>query len=403
MKNWLRKLYDPHSILVTVLIFAFIYLFRFLFLNMHALDPFNYGIKDYEITDIVYSQLHDPSDEGVQQDIILLNSGSEVNRNRLAKTLQQLQELEPAVVGIDILFDQIRDTRQDSFLNETLRSFPNIVLAAELPLYDQQKKQFDSLTNCHPYFCGGQQLGFTNFVSEETSTIRLFAPLQATTKGLEKAFSVQVAEAYAPERVAQLLQRGGKVERINYTGSSTFGNFYKYSYDQLLDSVLFEQIKANARFKDKIVLVGFVGNHQPGEPDLDRLFTPLNQRYAGKTLPDMYGMEIHANIINMILDGNYIFEFPLWLLEVLAWLYCYANVLLIRRIYEKIPDQFHGITRLLQIAEFLIIFFLIAFLFYFFRIQLDFASGILALVLAYDFVMIYESFIRKRIKYLQNL
>ena len=152
-----------------------------------------------------------------------------------------------------------------------------------------------------------------------------------------------------------------------------------------------------------MVMVGYIGNHQPGEPELDRFFTPLNPRYTGKSYPDMYGMEIHANIATMILREQYITQLAKWFEEFLGWLFCYLNVLLFHWIYIRVRSTFHGITRLIQLFELALVFFLIALFFYYFRIQFNLTHGILAMVLSYDFVMIYESLIKEKIKILQKI
>ena len=402
MKNWLRKLYNPHALIVTVLIFAFIYVFQFFFLNMHFLDPFNYGVKDYEVTDIIFSQFKDPTEYGLVEEIILINAGPNPPRTRMDSLLRRIHQLEPAVVGLDILFSEEQDPVIDSTLQSTIKSFPKIILANTFKSYDAEKKKLADPEGCIPQFCEGQSVGYLNFVSEENTTVRLFAPTVKTDQGPYTSFSAKIAQAYAPERVDDLLRRKNKVEQINYIGSTLTGNFLKYDYRQLLDSAAFERILKQNQLAGKMVLIGFVGNHQPGDPELDRFFTPLNPKYTGRSLPDMYGIEIHANIIHMIMEGNYIYEVPTWLLEIIGWLYCYINVILIRRIYFQLPDTFHGLTRLVQIGEFLLIFFLIALLFYSFQVKIEFSRGILSMALAYDFVMIYESFIRKKVKHLQT-
>ena len=53
----------------------------------------------------------------------------------------------------------------------------------------------------------------------------------------------------------------------------------------------------------KIVLIGFCGSENGMTVIDDKHFTPLNDNYAGKSLPDMYGIYIHANIISGYLNN----------------------------------------------------------------------------------------------------
>ena len=397
-----RKLFNPNSFIVTLLIFVFLWVFHLVQVNMHFLDPFNYGIRDYQITDIIYSQFRDPRQIRLIDEVVLVNSDL-MPRDSLPLLLRRLRQLGPKVIGLDILLeDQGDDEVIDSLLREEIRQTPNLVLAGALGPYIDSLQRFPPLAGCHPYFReAAANMGYINFVSKDTSTIRLFSPQEKTTDGVVRSFAVKIATLYDPSKVTRLLRRQNKVESINYAGDRDF--FVKIQPFQLFDDEYFQLLLDRDMLKDRIALVGFVGSHAPGEREIDRFFTPLNRHYSGKTYPDMYGVVIHANIIDMILREEYIFFFFYWLTEFLVWIYCYFNVLIIHRIYRKLPETFHGVTRLMQITEFVVIFFVIAFLFYYFRIKIDFSKGILAMVLAYDFVMIYESMLKKKFKFLQNL
>jgi hypothetical protein len=74
-----------------------------------------------------------------------------------------------------------------------------------------------------------------------------------------------------------------------------------------------------------------------------RYYTPLNERYAGRSLPDMFAVEIHANIIKMIRDRKYIWNsrtldivFSLLILLLAVWS-C-------EKIHQKNPRQFQLIS-----------------------------------------------------------
>ncbi|MDX1939003.1 MAG: CHASE2 domain-containing protein [Saprospiraceae bacterium] len=396
----LKKIYDPHSLIITVLIFLFISLFRFLFLNMHFLDPFNNGLRDYEISDIVYSQFRDPDEVEPVPEIVLINTGLP-DRVALATMLQRLKKAAPKVVAVDIELDGRKDSLTDAILKAAIDDMPQIVLAGRLVRYDPSERLFDPLANCDPYFSENATMGYTNFVSEDTSTIRFFAPYEETTDSIVRAFAIEAVKKYDPEKSKKFFRRRNKVELIYYTGNQN--SFARLEAAHLLDSTTFQGVLEQALLKDKIVIVGYIGTHEPGEPELDRFFTPLNKRYTGKAYPDMYGAVIHANIATMVLREKYVFEFPKWFITVFSWIFCYANVFIFYRVYNEVNATFHGITRLLQIIEVILIFFMVAFFFYYFRVKIDFNQGILAMILGYEFVMIYETLIRHRIKFLQNL
>ncbi len=71
-------------------------------------------------------------------------------------------------------------------------------------------------------------------------------------------------------------------------------------------------------FRDKIVLIGYVGDRIDIDTGEDKFFTPLNSKYIGKANRDMYGIVVHANIISTILNGHYIRVMPDWLMHLIG-------------------------------------------------------------------------------------
>lgn len=100
MAIW-RKIIEPHAFIITVLTILFIWIFQFFFFSRHFLDPFNNGLRDYEITDIVYSRFRNAQSVQPVTDIVLINTGLP-DRETLAGLLDRISRLEPRVVGLDI-------------------------------------------------------------------------------------------------------------------------------------------------------------------------------------------------------------------------------------------------------------------------------------------------------------
>jgi CHASE2 domain-containing sensor protein len=386
-----------HALLITALIFGLIGALRLITFDIHFFDPFNNGIQDYEVTDILFSQLRDPERVALEDRIVLVHL-DRPQRAEVATLIDRIAARRPAAIGVDILFPGRKDARGDSLLAASLRAHPNVVLAANLGAYDEEREGIRSLTVSDSIFARHGRNAYTNFLAGTDRTVRLFTPRLQTLDGqTQTAFSIALAEQLAPERVRKLLwRRGERPVRINYRGD--YRSFLRVDGRELLEA----GDEALAVFRDRIAIIGFIDSRAADAPLEDRYFTPLNAVYTGRSLPDMYGAVIHANIISMILDGSYIFELPAWLEGLLIFLFTYANVFLIHRLYHQLPDSYHGVTRLLQLVELLGFFFLVAVLFYHFRLKIDFSVGLLALLLAYDIVMIYESFLRKRIPYLSR-
>ena len=392
----LKKLLKPHSIIVTILILLFIWLLDFIRVNLHFLDPFNYGLKDYEITDIVFSQLRDA--DIISEDRIVLVNVGQPDRDTISKMINHINAAKAAVIGVDVFFEVRKDSAIDSMLHYSIKNSPNIVLANRLVNYIDRKDLFETEVGIDTFFSNHATMAFANFPTNDTRTIRYFSPKEKTLLGEAFAFTTSIVQKYDPKAVQDLMQRKNPVEQINYFGGL---NSFAYYEPKTLLSIPSEDLRES--LEGKIVLLGYIGEQRWDRPILDRHFTPLNPKYTGRTEPDMNGLVIHANILRMILNRDYINQIPRWLTTLIAIVFCYFNVLLIHSIYGRFHEAFHGITRVLQIVEFAVLFFIIAFLFYYFKIKFEFGLGILALLLAYDFVMIYESLIKKRIPILQKL
>ena len=393
-----NKLYRPHSIIVTCLIFVFIGFLELIRLKTHFLDPFNHGIQEYEITDIVYTQLSKPNIE-VDSMIRIVHIGN-ADREQLGLMIDRISAAGAKVIGLDIMLDGRKDSVDDEKLRRSIERAGNVVLATELHKFEEKERKFESLVSTDSLFAAHAALGFINFPSNHTKTIRYFSPEESVGDSSALAFAMAVLQQYDAQAVEQCLKRNRDVEKIHYKGDLM--SFSHYPTELVLDTTI-EITQLREVMNNKIVLLGYIAEKDTENPLKDRFYTPLNKNYAGKSIPDMYGVVIHANIISMVLERRYIRELPDWLIWLVALIFCYVNVYYIHEIYEKFHPAFHGITRSLQLIECMVLFFLLGIMFYYFRLQIDFGVGILALLLAYDIIMIYESLLLKKIPLLQKI
>ncbi len=393
----LKRLLQPHSLIVSVFIILVIWGLNSIRLNLHYIDPFNNGIKEYEITDIVYSYLS--QDTSPQEDrLVIVNSGRP-DRMKIARVVERLIAADTKVIGLDFYFDSVTGTAEDTLLQQILKEHQNIVLACALEDKNTTDDELEGITAVDTFFSNYATLGYGNFPSNETKTIRVFSPREMIKGDYVQAFTTAILGKYDPALQEQFLQRNKDLEPIYFTGHKA--DFIAQNLDWVLDSLTDAEVRAV--FEDKIALIGYAPDDVWANPLLDRHYSPINKSYDTKTIPDMFGIVIHANVLSMILNGTFIRQFPEWLALLISILLCYFNVVIIRWIYKYFHEAFHGITRALQLVEFILLFFLIAVLFYYYRMKIDLGVGILAVVLAYDFIMIYESLIRPRIPFLQRI
>lgn len=376
--------------------FILIWVLDVIRINLHFLNPFNETIRDYEITDIVYSRLRDNK---VLPDnrIALVNIGHP-NRDTLRQMIDRIVDAQAKVIGVDIMLSEQKNRITDSLLRKSLMRMEKVVLAVELPQLPSDKEVFPPPVNCDTFFCDYVYSGFINFITLDTSTIRHFSPKELTTEGECLSFAARTAKLYDPNAAERLFKRNNPIEEIYYTGNDD--QFVQYESSDILNA---NPDTLRAHLKDKIVLIGFLGTYEWDNPLLDRHYTPLNPRYTGRNVPDMYGMVIHANIIRMILDNTYVRKPSFWVNLLLTVVFCYFNIHLFYEIFRKVSVPYQFITRFLQLFEIIFLFFLVSSLFYFYRIKLDVAYWITALLLTFDAVKFYDNVVRKRIPWMKHI
>lgn len=395
MQIFPNKLWSSYAAMVTLFVFIFIGILSLIRLNLHFLDPVSHGVKDYDITDIVYSRFG-TRNAAIDERIVIINTDLP-DRAVLTSMLQRIIAAQPKVVGMDVFLSSSNKNPVDSTLQHILKTHDNIVIASKLYHYREDVNLFEKETAVDTFFSNYTSTGFANFPSTNTKTIRFFTPFEQTRNGTAYSLATSIANKYDPLATQRLLERKRPLERIHYT--ATEDNFIRFEPEQILDtSFQLESILAG-----KIVLIGYINSKNDACAIWDKYYTPFNKQYSGRSEQDMYGVVIHANILRMILNNRYIFTIAPWASFLFAILLCYFNVLLLEQIHEQHPRWYHPIMRILQVLEFLVLFFVISFLFYAFRIKWDFTVGMLALALYFDIMLSYESFINSSRPWINRL
>ena len=318
-------------------------------------DPIGEAFSDMEVTDIVFSQLRD---EPVADDrIILVNMGT-LPRPDIGIMLQIISQYNPKVIGMDSFFYFPKDSIGDSVLEEGFASVDNLVMASKL-LHNPETDKFDSIAYSWPQFAMYGDPGFANLVTdaevqEDLKMCREFVPQQVALGENQHSFAVKLASYYDPEAAARFLERGNEVETINYRGNVLDYGATKFGTKFFALDVqdVFEENFTRDLIEDKIVIFCYLGDYLGDRRAIeDKYFTPLNEKYIGRAYPDMFGGVIHANIVSMILNEDYIDAMNDISEIILAIVLCFLNVALFSLIYRRIPRWYDGITKLFQIIE----------------------------------------------------
>lgn len=382
----------------TLFIFFIIGFMLNLLERLSFLDPIGDALEDMEITDIVFSRVREHP--GADTSIVIINVGN-LTRDGIAEQINIINGYEPKVIGLDFFLREAKNPYGDSLLADALSNVEILVMVSRLDQYNAETNCFDTLETSHPMFTRHSVIGFANLITDAEDqdrfkTCRSFTSVEchAAQKTI-KSFSVRIAEIFNPNAAAAFLERGNENEVINYRGNiwSKNGEFANVFPSIDVDDVFKRNFEPEL-IKDKIVLFGYTGADF-GDPSWeDRFYTPLNRNYAGKTNPDMFGVVIHANILSMILNKDYINKMSKTSSIVWGIILCYINVVWFSMIYHRLPKWYDGLTKMIQVIEAFLLFAIVIIVFYLFDYQLNLTLGIAAILLAGDSLEFYFGVIK---------
>jgi CHASE2 domain-containing sensor protein len=424
------------SLIATMFVFFIMWGFKQIFeLRLfNAFDPLGKALGDMEITDIAFSQFR-AEVPPVDTNIVVINMGV-LSRAEFAQQIRVIASLKPKVIGIDSFFDcaacegrvadslccpQAYDTLSNLMLGNAIAEAGNVVMVTKLIQTDSLSNTnngdidlYDSLERTDWMILGNAFEGYANLDTdadhqEDLKICRKFVPSMKMVDGSrELAFSVKVAMLYDSAKTKRFLERNKNSEVINYRGNvpdvyhasnPDFANRYAYlDWEQSMDTSTY----LSTLVKDRIVLFGFMGSTMDDTSWDDKFITPLNKYYAGKTRPDMYGVVVHANIISMIMNEDYIDELSPWQEYLTAFIVCLFNVAMFTLIMRKIPHWFDGLSIIIQLIQIVIGTLLMIFFLKWFNLKLNLTLTLAALALVGTCFELYNGFVREIFKRIKN-
>ncbi len=228
---------------------------------------------------------------------------------KLLETICVSEDIQPAVVGFDILFNAQKDTEIDSKFALVCENYGNAVCAFSY-VFDK-----DLVVDAHgnvqessliveevvmPYkgLKDATTQGFANGLLDVSDGVVRSALLYYDEDNGKRQdnFSVAVSKKYMEVRGEEFVYPTDEaVMKFRYSGG--VGEYEAVSLCDVLDG----KIPAEA-FDDCIVLVGAYAQGM-----MDSYYVPVDRGQQ------MYGVEIHANIIQALIEEKIIRETPAWL------------------------------------------------------------------------------------------
>jgi CHASE2 domain-containing sensor protein len=354
------------------------YLLGFIAVNIEVFDPFTGAFEDFELTDLYYNSFRDEENFS-NGEVILFNIGNQ-DREMLAYQIQEILQYNPAVVGVNTLFHGKKDPLQDSILKSVIANDNRIVTATYIQSMENNFEMDQS-----DYFFEVKNQGFSNLVGEENATVRLFNPEIKDGENVYHSFAVEIFKKYDPKAANQFLNRNNEDEVIQYQG-------HLESFIAFDDYEIFDPSQDWSILEGKIILLGYLGTPLGSEYEIeDKHFTPLNEELAGRSLPDMYGTVIQANILAMMIEDDYVNYLSDTAVFIIAFILTYLHLALFISLSMKIEIWFEPLTKVIQLFSTVIVFYIILLLFANYRIKLDSGLILAGVLLCGDLLDFYES------------
>jgi CHASE2 domain-containing sensor protein len=288
----INKLRLKNALISTTLSCVMLVILSIAFFNIRFFNPLQKAFKDFSFLDVYFSQKFEEN-SNINKDIILVNIENH-SREVIAYLLESVINSDPKVVGLDVIFKTHKTHDQtDSLLRKLLQN-KKIITSSELRNGELVVNDSFFKTNSEP--------GFVNFnFEEENNVIRDFIGIENINGKKTYSFASKVVKSYLSSKEWDALNYDTKLNHLQFI--NYYGSLDKFPILTLNDFILGEK---KDFLKDKIVLLGYLGDSKmDNSTDItDKFWTPLNNVVAGKSDRDMYGMVIHANIVNMLVNNK---------------------------------------------------------------------------------------------------
>lgn len=391
--------------------------------NLEGLDAIGQALEDMEITDYAFTELRTDS-LAPDPNIVIVNMGP-LDRSGIAQQVRIADKYGAKVIGIDSFFKGLNGDTLGSYslAGAIANAKAEVVMVAKVDQSDSLMEipdaidLYDHLYISDSMFFENAHLAIANLDTEaenqdDVKICRAFPPQRTLINGggTYIAFGAKMAELYDSTKVAKLLQRNNEYEVVNFKGDVLLSaNFLDYTTFTLGERILddkymcfevldYDQILAEdfapEMIKDRIVLIGYLGDRLGATQWEDKFFTPLNSKIAGRANPDMYGPVIHANIAAMVLDENFVNGFSGATESILGILLLFINVFFFSIIYHKMGAWYDGITKLLQLVEIMGLTFIVVVIFSSYNFKMELAIAFFGIALVGDLLEIYYGVIK---------
>jgi CHASE2 domain-containing sensor protein len=329
-----RKLLYREAFFCMLFSFAVLGIASVLIINISIFNPFTNAFKDFSFLDLFYTEKMG-EEYPVNQDIILVNVEHR-DRFELSELLKHIQQQQPKVIGIDLIFKESKEAFSDSLLRVQLQK-PNVINSFAF-IGD------DVVFNANIFRKETNLEGYSNInFDAENGVIREFEGISVSKNSNAYSFSLKIAQqVLSTEGFSAIEKKLKQSNTIKYFGAQR--HFLTFGFDEVMAQ------ETLPTMKNKIILLGYLGTPLANSFDVeDKHFTPLNEKAVGKSIPDMNGVVVHANLLQMLLSNDFIYKVPTWILAIITVVLTYLSLVYFLKLNKKAKARYTFTKKLVQL------------------------------------------------------
>lgn len=279
-------------IIITLLAFCIVGVLAGIALNIGFLDPVAKVVEDFSVSDVYYQILQETGEPEENTEVTIVDMSDLYSRRELAKALAEIDSLEPRVVGVDVVFEGLKeDSIGDTMVWDIARTMENAVFSYRMTDYENDSIGFAEAV--HSFFAEPLEVteGFTNMQRELYGGMKRVLSLGRQCQGERvPSFVKQVAGSYARPSVEM-----SDNEDLTIDYSPT--RFTVLAADSVSRHPEF--------IRDRLVLFGAMTDEG------DMHYTPLGK---------MSGVELLAYAVKTLLQQRQVRTLPWWGVAILSFL-----------------------------------------------------------------------------------
>ena len=287
----LKRIFNLSHIFVALLTLLIVWICSLIAMNITFFNPIKRAMQDFSLSDVYYQIMQESGDVKDSKLITIVDMTTLYDRGRIAQVIDEVNQCNPCVVGIDVMFEGLKgDTIGSEKLVESICQIETPIVAFKLKEANPETGEF--ITARHSFFAplDGLQEGYTNVQHVDLGgIIRHMSTWHLLNTDTVHSLSYYLASTFSPDL---LKEETPKRQLIDYTPTS----FPVVPYDSILEH--------QDLIENRIVLLGAMND------DADMHYSPFGrtagtciQAYAIQTLLE------HQNTKELSLFWNIIISF----------------------------------------------------------------------------------------------